>query len=268
MTVALDELDDKAREWYRLNDIALKYEGRMRHAYTRAALNGVQIDALQLKKVIIDILVEVCATSAEVYGVVFNPASSIYSATVDDLVERFVKTIYSPRARDAVREILPPGLMLADLNRRLNTFGLTPQQAVSVEKYRQELLQSGAKSVEPSVERVRRSEIQSRGNLVSITEVNRIVNTALEALFLDNSRQSAVITKARSVVVKSVVTRRDNRVCNYCAPLDGIKVDLGSEFDTEYGFYQSPPFHPLCRCFMVIETPGGQLFRARKKGSR
>lgn len=266
MTVALEELDDKAREWHRLNDIALKYEGRMRHAYTRAALNGVQIDALQLKKVVIDILVEVCVTSAEVYGVVFNPASPIYSETVDELVEKFIRTIYSPRAREAVRQILPSGLSLADLNRRLNTFGLTPQQAVSVERYRQELLNSGAKSVEPSVERVRRSEIQTRGNLVSNTEVNRIVNTALETLFIDNSRQSVVITKARNVVVKRVVTRRDNRVCNYCAPLDGIKVGLGAEFDTDYGFYQSPPFHPMCRCFMVIETPGGQLFRARKKG--
>lgn len=268
MTVALEELDDNAREWHRLNAIATKYEGKMRHAYTRAALNGVQIDKLQLKKVIIDILVEVCVTSAEIYGVVFNPASSIYSSTVDELVEKFVRTIYSPRARESVREILPPGLTLTELNTRLNTFGLTQQQAVSVERYRQELLQSGAKGIESSVERVRRSEIQSRGNLIANTEVNRIVNISLETLFIDNFSTTAVIHKARRVVVKRVVTRRDNRVCNYCSPLDGIKVGLGAEFDTKYGLYQSPPFHPMCRCFMVIETPGGQLFNARKKGSR
>lgn len=266
MTVAIDEFDAHSREWYRLNAIALKYESKMRLAYTRAAINGLQIDTLQLKKVIIDILVEVCTTSAAVYGVVFNPASAIYSKVVDELVEKFVRTIYSPTAKDAVRAILPPGLGLTDRHARLNTFGLTPRQAVSVENYRQELLRSGAKGVEANVERVRRSEIQNRGNNISITEVNRIVNTSLETLFLDNFNKTAVVHKAkRRVVVKRIVTRRDNRVCNYCSPLDGITVNLGAEFDTKYGLYQGPPFHPKCRCFMAIETPDGQLFSARRK---
>ena len=53
---------------------------------------------------------------------------------------------------------------------------------------------------------------------------------------------------------KEIVTRRDDRVCNYCFPLDGITAQVGKMFDTDYGYFDFPPFHPRCRCFIIISA--------------
>lgn len=249
-------------EWQRLDTISSKYEPKMRTAYLRAVRSGNSLDTLQLRKQIIDVVVEVATTTAEVYGLVFNSNSPIYIETVEALTEKYASSVNSPKAQDAVKAVLPPGLSLQDRRRRLNTFGLDARSAISIERYRQE--RGDSPTALSDVERARKAAIVERGNLLAITETNRMVNTALEAVWLDNSS----ISKADDVIYydrqilstgripkrakKEWITRRDDRVCNYCFPLEGVKARLAEEFDTDYGFFQVPPIHPRCRCFMII----------------
>jgi hypothetical protein len=112
-----------------------------------------------------------------------------------------------------------------------------------------------------------------RGNLIALTEVNRIINQTLETVWLDNmtvskARKSetsemylehagtvTAITSIRGIPArakKMVVTRRDNRVCDYCLPLERATAKIGSMFNTRYGLFPHPPFHPRCRCYMIV----------------
>lgn len=255
--------DFSTGEWNRLSVIATKYEPRMRLAYTRAIRDGRSVDQLELRQAIISILAEVCRTSAPIYGIVFNPNSPIYTETIDRLVDKYVSIVDSQAAREEVKRILPPGLTLAERRERLNTFGLDPRSAVQVEKYRQE--RGNSPSGITDIARVRNQAIQTRGNTIANTEVNRIVNSSLESLWLDNlaNVSKAVEFYDRSVrdinnlprsAKKEWITRRDGRVCNYCDPLDGISAPIGAEFDTEYGYFMTPPIHPHCRCFVIVRA--------------
>lgn len=248
-------------EWHRISGIATKHEPKMRTAYLRAVRSGKSVDKLQLRKAITDVVVEVGVSSANTYDLIFNPNSPIYIETIDNLTEKYANNVSSPKAQDAVRRILPANLPLNERRVRLNTFGLDARSAVRVEQYRQNLGEGS--SALRDVERVRRSAIVERGNLLALTETNRMINTSLEALWLDNSEISKadVVFYDRSIrdinrlpkrARKEIITRRDDRVCKYCFPLEGITAKIGEEFDTDYGYFMVPPFHPRCRCFVII----------------
>lgn len=248
-------------EWHRLSEIAYKYEPKMRLAYTRAVQSGQRINTLQLRKTIIDIVAETCLSSAGVYGLVFNPNSPVYIKMIETLTEKYAGVVDSKDASEAVKRILPTGISLEDRRKRSNTFGLDRQSALAVENYRQK--NSGDRTVVKDTERLRADAINRRGNLLAITETNRVINTALETLWMDNQDISkAEITYYDSTISdigniprrarKVLVSRRDDRICNYCAAVDGTKARLGESFDTEYGLFMNPPLHPMCRCFVIV----------------
>lgn len=227
--------------------------------------NGTQIDKLELHNVITKILVEVCRSTADLTGLVFNPNSDIYFETIDKLVNKYVKAVDSPHAREEVRRILPSDLPLHERKNRLNVYGLDAKSAVDVERYAQERFKKGAgPTAYKDVERVRTDAFRRRGNLIAITETNRIVNTSLEALWQDNlsgvSKADVVYidVKYRDIAQlpknakKEWITRRDGRVCQFCDPLDGLTAKIGEEFDTERGMFMVPPIHPRCRCFVIL----------------
>lgn len=252
-------------EWHRLDAIATKHESRMRLAYMRSLRDGRNIDVLQLSKVIIDIMAETAVTTAKVYNLVFNPNSSIYLDTVDKLAQLFVGFVDSGKAREAVKQVLPTGLSLGERRDRLNsTFGLDSRRALSIERYRQE--RGDSATALKDVERARRDAVRSRGNILSNTETNRAVNYSLEALWLDNqivSKSDIIYYDNGDYTVdignipkrakKVWITRRDGRVCSYCDPLDELTIRVGKEFDTYYGYFQTPPAHPQCRCMLILE---------------
>ena len=259
-TAARAWTDFSVTEWNRLSDVARRHEPSMRLAYTKAVQSRRQVDTLALRNAITLLLVEVCDTTASVYGMVFNPNSSIYISTIDRLVDKFVRGINLEESRNAVKNILPSNLSLSERASRLDVFGLDSRAAVRLERMRQ----SGMSESEIFQERSR--VITSRGNIIAMTETNRIVNQALIALWRDNS-ESELVSKARRREIeyrgmsrrrvmnmphKTWTTRRDEKVCKYCDPLDGITARLDAEFDTRYGVFDSPPIHPNCRCFMVL----------------
>lgn len=256
MSVPALEEDFGFHEWWRLVEIANVYEPKMRLAYTRAMRDGTQVNQLELRQVITNILARVCRTSAPIYGLVFNPNSPIYIETIDRLVEKYVSVIDSPTAREEVRRILPADLPLHERRRRLNTFGLDAGSAIRVEMYRQQ--RGDSPTAISDTARVRADLIRMRGNLLATTETNRVVNASLEALWIDNLQaevSKAVVRLATPLpqnTQKTIVTRQDDRVCDYCEPLDGVSAKVGEAYDTKYGLFSGPPFHPRCRCFQIL----------------
>jgi hypothetical protein len=248
-------------EWYRLSELAEKYEPKMRLAFLRATQTRRQFKPDEIRGTLTSIVAETCDTTADVYGLVFNPDSRIYGKLIDDLVDTFVSTFESRKAAEAVRRILPPGLPFDARRRRTDTFGLDERSAIMIEQ----MYQAG-NSVRV-IEQARATAFHNRGNMIAVTETNRAVNRATLCLWLDNypgeiekarrPRPKVVYigTSRRRVMAaphKTWMTRRDTKVCNYCDPLEGVTARIDAEFVTKYGIFETPPIHPRCRCFMLF----------------
>lgn len=230
----------------------------MRLAFTRATLNGKSVDRLALVSVITQIVSEVAEDTARIYGLVFNPNSPIYIDTINYLVETYASTVDSKKAREAVKQVLPRGLSLGQRQQRLNTFGLDQRAALSLER----LYQAGASF--GRIDSARRQALLTRGNVIGMTETNRAVNRSMLAVMKDNFPETLVekagkvqyIGTSRRLIMaaphKTWLTRKDDKVCKYCEPLDGITARLDAVFVTQYGDFDSPPIHPNCRCFMTF----------------
>jgi hypothetical protein len=44
----------------------------------------------------------------------------------------------------------------------------------------------------------------------------------------------------------------DDRLCAYCASMDGQRVGLGEDFQSGLGPVHEPPLHPQCRCAVSL----------------
>jgi SPP1 gp7 family putative phage head morphogenesis protein len=80
--------------------------------------------------------------------------------------------------------------------------------------------------------------------MLATTETTRIYAEGNLAAW----RASGVVTHKRWM------TGRDELVCPYCAPLDGMVVEVDSNgFTTEPGGLgvTAPPLHPNCRCWLT-----------------
>lgn len=260
--------DFSVNEWYRLDNLAAKYDQQLKVAWTKTVAQGQQVNSLYVRNIFTDTVIETCLTTAQVYGMVFNPNSPIYRRLIDRMTDVFMGVVNDDKAKDKVKEILPAGLSLSERRNRTDVYGLDARAAVRIERMRQE----GASSEE--VRTARLNAAAHRGNLVALTEINRVINLSLETLWIDNLEISkaeeppnevwyfdrSVPTNVSSIsqlpkrARKEWITRRDNRVCEYCLPLEGVKARLGFEFDTEYGMFQSPPIHPRCRCYMIVSV--------------
>lgn len=262
---ALQFSDFSVNEWFRLDSIASKYDQKLKVAYTQTVAQGQQVNSLYVRNVITDCVIETAMSSASVYGMVFNPNSPVYRDLIDRMTDGYMKVVNDEKAREKVRGILPVGLSLTERRNRLDVYGLDARAAVRIENMRQE----GASA--DDIRSTRFTLAVQRGNLLALTEINRVINHALETLWLDNlavskadndvwtfdnsiPRNVTSIAQLPKRARKEWITRRDDRVCDYCLPLEGETARLGAEFDTEYGYFQCPPIHPRCRCYMIVSV--------------
>jgi hypothetical protein len=257
-------------EWLRLDGIAAIHERGLRNAFLQTVVQRQETNSLIIRNVITDTVVETAVSSAHAYDMVFNPNAPAYRRLIDALTDTYMNRVMNDdSAKEQVRQIVPTGLSLSELRNRLDTFGLDGRSAVRLERMRQE----GATDAAIQAERL--SLTTQRGNILALTEINRIINATLEVLWIENLQG---ISKANKKVEgsqwfyesggdavtitslvgipksarKEIVTRKDNRVCVYCEPLDRTTARLGTEFRTGYGLFMSPPFHPRCRCYMIV----------------
>jgi hypothetical protein len=168
-----------------------------------------------------------------------------------------MKVVVNDKAKSKVRQVLPSDLSLSERANRLNVFGLSGRDAVRLERMRQKGVTG------PRLAAARIDLSLQRGNIVVLTEVNRILNASVEALWLENlgiskaRRSDRVVQSLQGIpsrAKKTIITRRDDRVCHYCLPLEGAQARIGTQFRTRYGLFHIPPFHPRCRCYMIVSV--------------
>ena len=272
-TVQVQPDDFSVTEWFRLDGIAITNERNLRRAFLQTVVQHQEANSLIIRNVITDTVVETAVSSAHAYGMAFNANTPSYRKLIDALTDTYMDRVVNDNAaKEQVRQMLPGGLSLPERRNRLDTFGLDGRSAVRLENMRQD----GASESDIKAERL--ALVTQRGNLLATTEINRIVNSTLELLWVENlqgihkakkktdvttnwfyqfGNRASVITSLDGIpssAKKEIVTRKDNRVCNYCAPLEGVSARLGTEFRTEYGLFMFPPFHPRCRCYMIVRT--------------
>lgn len=257
-------------EWNRLDRLSMKFDRELKIAYTKSVTQHGMFVKDNFEKVISDCVVETGVTTAHEYGITFNAHNLMWLGLIDELTDNYMRVVDDESAKKKVKEILPNDLSLSDRRSRLDVLGLDARSAVRLERMRQHGIS------EAFIRQARVDMSLQRGNLIALTEVNRIINATIEALWIDNqggiskaSRKveyygewfketqtgSSVITTIRGIpsrAVKSIVTRKDNRVCDYCKPLEMVSAKLGTFFNTVYGLFKYPPFHPRCRCFMIV----------------
>lgn len=247
-------------EWHRLSGIAQYHEPQMRLAYLQAVKTRTSVGEEAARNAVALLFVETCDTTARIYGMNFNPTNPIYGAAISRLTDQFLENVNSRSAKEQVKRIVPRNISLAEYGQRIDTWGLDARSAVRIER----MHQAGRPIWEILSER--NKAILVRGNMIATTEANRVVNHALLALWKSNSQMEIykarrnmkveyVGTSRRQIMAephKTWMTRRDDKVCKYCDPLEGISARLDAEFDTQYGIFEAPPIHPNCRCFMVL----------------
>ena len=247
------------REWFRLNNLATGFEADMRAAFTRNALQGEPFSPIRFRPIVGQIVHDVCRDTAITYNLVFNSNDGIYKQTIERLLDKIMQSLNPTSTRVEVTRILPRSASILERQKIIrDSFGLDVRSALVFEKERQEAKDNQRLLSDISIRR--NAAIQSRGNLIAVTEVNRAVNEALIAIYQANEPVSKSASgnemlygldipdpnKVPRSARKVILTRRDDRVCNYCDALDGEHAKLDSDFETEYGKFFSPPFHPRC----------------------
>jgi len=127
--------------------------------------------------------------------------------------------------------------------------GLTPKQAEAVRRFRASLLAEGMD---------RRSVTHQVANYAGYLHRLRAIRIArTELAFAYNFGQLEAIRQAQEQgrfggpVVKEWMTADDERVCEFCGPMDGVVIELEDTFPGATDKLPStyvPPAHPMCRC--------------------
>lgn len=128
-----------------------------------------------------------------------------------------------------------------------NVVGLTDRQSRAVDNYVNRLIEDGV----PQRHAFERGEEYSerlldyRAERIARTETMEAVNTAQHETILQGVEQD-IIPEADTI--KRYLVTPDDRLCDFCSPVEDQEQDIRAEFTTPLGNFQYPPIHPNCRC--------------------
>ncbi len=167
---------------------------------------------------------------------------------------RFVTEI-SAETRAALRTLIvraiADGIPPYDAARIIATFvGLTEKQAMAALSYRAQLIDSGLRidRVDRAVEAYVGRKIRERAETIARTEIMAALNDgALESW--SQAQKEGLLGEGAT---KEWITTPDERLCPFCAPMDGVAVPLKGLFNTGLGTVDGPPLHPRCRCAIAV----------------
>lgn len=145
-------------------------------------------------------------------------------------------------AQSIIGNAMQEGVGSDELGRRLRAVtGLTPRQAEAVETMRAAIIADGVEPAKAAVQAQRYADMLHRQRAL------RIARTELASAY--NQGQDAAIKQAISdgmfdgAVEKFWSTADDERVCDICGPMDGMRLGIGDEFEPGV---EVPPIHPSC----------------------
>lgn len=130
--------------------------------------------------------------------------------------------------------------------------GLTDRQAGAVTNFRRSMLEAGA-----SMERAQRDAatyanrlLKYRAENIARTELMTAANQG--HLEMINQGVDQGLIPAKEVKRVWIVTP-DDRLCEYCEPMEGQTTTIDGVFNSDLGPVDTPPLHPQCRCVTGIE---------------
>lgn len=137
-----------------------------------------------------------------------------------------------------------------------NTIGLTNRQASAVDNLRRRLREDNVPwpDVMNQTERYANDLLRQRSENIARTETLRAANAGQELLWLQ-AAEEGLINEARTL--KEWIVTPDDRLCEFCEPLDGQTQPLDGFFTSEIGNVEVPPLHPQCRCAMGLQFLDG-----------
>jgi SPP1 gp7 family putative phage head morphogenesis protein len=143
----------------------------------------------------------------------------------------------------AIREGIPP----YDAARIIEQMvGLTDRQAMAAMNYREALINSGLTldRVEALSTRYIQKKLRERATVIARTETLSALNNGIQEAWKQAKREGLLSSDAK----KTWITSPDERLCPFCAPLEGQTVPVNERFQTGLGDVMQPPLHPQCRC--------------------
>lgn len=129
--------------------------------------------------------------------------------------------------------------------------GLTERQAAAVDNYRRRLIRDGVSLARAQEQAQRYSGRLHRYRALNIarTETLRAANEGQNLLWQQGIDEGLIIP-ARTF--REWIVTPDDRLCEFCEPLDGQRVGMNEDFQSELGPVNLPPLHPGCRCTVAL----------------
>jgi len=157
----------------------------------------------------------------------------------------------SATSKDAIRAILSRvlnGEMTAESAARLirASIGLTPRQVASLERFRNELRDTGIPDARADAlaERYGRTQLASRASAIARTESMRAANAGQQAAWEQGVADGYIPVGG---VRRRFITAADELVCPICQPVDGVLATIEGDFPAG-----DPPLHVNCRCVVGL----------------
>jgi len=141
-----------------------------------------------------------------------------------------------------------------------NQVGLLPSHVVAVDKYRTQLINSGASGfqITQQVEAYAKRLRNYRAKMIARTEVSSAVNAGQHEYW----RRVEATGMLPPRTMRVWITAYDERVCPECGPLNRSEAAIGSTWLSNKGQQiVHPPAHPHCRCTtgLVFHDEFGKL---------
>ena len=158
-------------------------------------------------------------------------------------------------AKDAVRETIArsieEGWSIPQTVKELQaSIGLTAGYVRALGNYEKGLKarQLAPGKIKTMVAKYKDRLLKQRARTVARTQVTSALN---QGRYADWGRKIHGGTLSGGKMVEWVTTP-DDRLCEMCSPLSGLKVPYGQPFSTSVGTVLHPPLHPNCRCTVMI----------------
>lgn len=137
--------------------------------------------------------------------------------------------------------------------------GLNERQANALMNQRQRMFERGLppSRIESETRAYATRALRSRAEMIARTEVLDAMNAGVDDGW-GSMIERGLLDPA--LVEREWIVTWDERTCDICAPLDGVRAPVGETFDG----YDRPPAHPRCRCTMGMvrreSAPSSQAY--------
>ena len=182
------------------------------------------------------------------------------NSRVRDFLERRVAYIGGSISNTSIKAIETTYNLIRDrgytprqiAKRIVDNVGLTDRGALAVSNYEGSMLAKGLKQsvINKRIASYSKRLLNSRALTIARTETFTAINAGQDIIWQEGF-DAGLMDKDK--YMREWVTALDEFVCEYCEPMDTVRVKPDDNFDTGLGSLKNPPMHPSCRCTVTLE---------------